>query len=922
MVAHYEGTSVTSSIKADAREIIRSTKYEGEKHKNNLDDYIRRFTEAYNDLADIGKPVDEEDQVEFFLRNILDDNLRPVIESLKLLGIHKTFPTVSHYILTRAAELGLVQGSSNIHRRSDRRISAETRNHHNNSGRGKPPGRDNHQGGRGGRGGRGGHGGRGGQGGHGHSKPVKRYENYVPYRQFKAMSPDARDALIRARPKDNSKKRQVETSANRSLMHPDDRAHLRNASSSTVQFEDNDSSDDNDDDGAGNSFGRVGTQQHHTTNRQASKAKRARRTDRTIRGFTSSERHDFVPAVASAPRMVAQLSTTNATATGRFAYDAHADTCCIGKGWTILEKTGQVCTVHGFSDSLPPLTEVPVVTAATAYYDAASQATYVLIVHQALDLGPQQDGSLICPNQLRMHGIITDDIPRHLSKGTSTFGMQVEPELVFPYKLDGTIAYIDIRSPTEQELSACEHIVLTSPVSWNPHSQTLQAREEAYDARHIRAATTHPRKLQIPMDLIKKNLGFISQPTLDLTLAATTQLVSHDGTMPLYKRYKTQQLALKYRRLPHVKLYSDTLKGAEPSAFGHKYSQAFVTDFNLSMHYPMRKKSEAPAALHQWIQKYGIPGTIITDNAKEETLGEWKRMCRQILIEQASTEPHTPQQDRCEREILDCKRMWSSIKTAYQVPASLWDYGLEYIGELRSHIAHPLPALQGRTPIELATGDTPDISHFLYFHFYQPVYYWEPANFPEAKEHIGRWLGPAHNVGQALCYKILKPNGQMVIRSTVRTMDPTDTTALAALREFDLALHQVLGCPEAVAPVVEQDDNQYFDAEENNLLSDGLIGAEVIIARGGEQNQIARVKERKRDHRGILIGSPNTNPLLDSRLYTIEYDDGHQEDYAYNAIIEALYSQCDADGNKYYTMNGIVGHTRDVKAGRGKTKGW
>ena len=232
--------------------------------------------------------------------------------------------------------------------------------------------------------------------------------------------------------------------------------------------------------------------------------------------------------------------------------------------------------------------------------------------------------------------------------------------------------------------------------------------------------------------------------------------------------------------------------------------------------------------------------------------------------------------------------MWSNIKTAYNVPSGLWDYGLEYIGELRSHIAHPIPALGGRTPIEFATGDTPDISHFLYFHFYQPVYYWEPAHFPEAKEQVGWWLGPAHNVGQTLCYKILKPNGQVIIRSTVRTMDTTDANSLAALREFDLALHQEIGAPSTKpSPVVDQDNNQYYDAEENDLLSDGMIGAEVILARGGEQNQIARVKERKRDSHGTLIGTKHDNPTLDSCLYTVEYNDGHQEDDAYNAIVEA-----------------------------------
>jgi hypothetical protein len=32
---------------------------------------------------------------------------------------------------------------------------------------------------------------------------------------------------------------------------------------------------------------------------------------------------------------------------------------------------------------------------------------------------------------------------------------------------------------------------------------------------------------------------------------------------------------------------------------------------------------------------------------------------------------------------------------------------------------------------------------------YQPVWYWDPGDFPEEKKLLGRLLGPAHRVGQA-----------------------------------------------------------------------------------------------------------------------------------------------------------------------------
>ncbi len=79
---------------------------------------------------------------------------------------------------------------------------------------------------------------------------------------------------------------------------------------------------------------------------------------------------------------------------------------------------------------------------------------------------------------------------------------------------------------------------------------------------------------------------------------------------------------------------------------------------------------------------------------------------------------------------------------------------------------------------------------------------------------------------------------------------------------------------------------------------------------------------RKRDADGHLIGTKHDNPALDSHIYTVQYDDGHTEDYVYNAIVEALYSQVDEQGNKFWIMRDIVGHKRDLKASKGKTKGW
>jgi hypothetical protein len=85
-----------------------------------------------------------------------------------------------------------------------------------------------------------------------------------------------------------------------------------------------------------------------------------------------------------------------------------------------------------------------------------------------------------------------------------------------------------------------------------------------------------------------------------------------------------------------------------------------------------------------------------------------------------------------------------------RVPEALWDFGITYTTDIRQMIARP--TLDNRSAYEILTGNSPDISDFLDFEVYQWVKYYEPAAFPASREYLGRWLGNAHGVSQALCY--------------------------------------------------------------------------------------------------------------------------------------------------------------------------
>jgi hypothetical protein len=85
------------------------------------------------------------------------------------------------------------------------------------------------------------------------------------------------------------------------------------------------------------------------------------------------------------------------------------------------------------------------------------------------------------------------------------------------------------------------------------------------------------------------------------------------------------------------------------------------------------------------------------------------------------------------------------------------------------------------------TGNTPDISEFLEFEWYQPIWYYDPEPFPEQRRKLARWIGIAHRVGQALCYWILPESGRPLARTTIQAVSQ-DELATQVIKDQICAL--------------------------------------------------------------------------------------------------------------------------------------
>ena len=86
---------------------------------------------------------------------------------------------------------------------------------------------------------------------------------------------------------------------------------------------------------------------------------------------------------------------------------------------------------------------------------------------------------------------------------------------------------------------------------------------------------------------------------------------------------------------------------------------------------------------------------------------------------------------------------------------------------------------------------------------------------------------------------------------------------------------------------------------------------EVALPRDPEGPEFARVTKRLRDANGIPIGTANDNPLLDTRIYEVEYLDGYKASLSANTIAENMFAQVDDEGNRHVLFDSIVDHRTD-----------
>ena len=145
-----------------------------------------------------------------------------------------------------------------------------------------------------------------------------------------------------------------------------------------------------------------------------------------------------------------------------------------------------------------------------------------------------------------------------------------------------------------------------------------------------------------------------------------------------------------------------------------------------------------------------------------------ERKLRTYMIDSRQSEPHNKNQNFAELGWRDTKTLSNRVLERSGAPKKCWFLALRHVCMLMNHVAHD--SLDWRTAAEWLLGYIPDITVFLIFMFYEPVYYMElEPSVVDTTERLGRFVGISHSVGHSMTFMVLTEEDKIIHRASVHS---------------------------------------------------------------------------------------------------------------------------------------------------------
>ena len=213
-----------------------------------------------------------------------------------------------------------------------------------------------------------------------------------------------------------------------------------------------------------------------------------------------------------------------------------------------------------------------------------------------------------------------------------------------------------------------------------------------------------------------------------------------------------------------------------------------------------------------------------------------------------------------------------------------------------SHTALDIYGLEEQVPKTVVYGQTGDISSLCEFEWFEWVMFFQrKETYLDDKMFIGTWIGPAIDVGTAMTYKILRPDGGYVCRSTLGYWTSNEESNPVRMAKCVSVMKQLNSCIGHAAKLSDFPLNdltpefEYYmdgvedvfegtpdeikeappptpEASENYDVSQLQLPRDQSLAQG-------RVLKHAPDNDDNVIGHANKNPILDTRGYVVEFKD-------------------------------------------------
>lgn len=435
------------------------------------------------------------------------------------------------------------------------------------------------------------------------------------------------------------------------------------------------------------------------------------------------------------------------------------------------------------------------------------------------------------------------------------------------------------------------------------------------------------------------------------TLKATTQRGTRSAILPLSRRYKADRM-FNVRRLAG-KFATDTLWATTKSIHGHVASQVYSHKCGFNAVYNIRAATgeEIGFTARDFIHDFGAPEHLTSDGAMAQTGPNtlFTKTIRRAEIHHRVSAPRRPNENPAEGSIRELKKRLYRIMMKRKIPARLWCFCLSWVAETGNVTVSSSRYADGRTPLEIITGETPDITEYLDFAPYDWVVY--KSNAGIGPPELARWLGVSHRIGPLMSYWLLPASGIPISATTVQRLtyleQQTDewkqrqqafdnklTPRLESESADIINIRDRLPQSSVIDLGLLQEDPEFLDdfrrvidnaaikdidssaePEEKSDAFDPYRNMEIGLPRGPDgELQHAVVKRRAVDDHGVPIGNANTNPLLDTRAYEVVHLGGEIEILTANVIAENLLSQVDEEGHRQQMLEEITDHQSDATA--------